>query len=259
MPFPVTPMMVGQGLKAVGGVVQLVDGAIKAKEAKRKAEEAEREMEKQKNLFASLDTSNPYLNMENTMEDLTVNQKEAQFMAQQSQQSQANILQQMRGAAGGSGIAALAQTLANQGALESQKAAASIGAQEAANRQLRAQEASRIQDLEREGEVVSRQAEADKVGTLLGMAAEDAAAQRDAQQQFRTQAIQGLGSAIQGGIGIAGEFGGSESLTDVTNLNQAPLEDPLARANQLQEDSMKRLQGFDLRTQLLNINPRKTD
>ena len=92
MPFPVTPMMVGQGLKAVGGVVQLVDGAIKAKEAKRKAEEAEREMEKQKNLFASLDTSNPYLNMENTMEDLTVNQKEAQFMAQQSQQSQANIL-----------------------------------------------------------------------------------------------------------------------------------------------------------------------
>lgn len=193
------------------------------------------------------------------MEDLTVNQKEAQFMAQQSQQSQANILQQMRGAAGGSGIAALAQTLANQGALESQKAAASIGAQEAANRQLRAQEASRIQDLEREGDVLSRQAEADKVGTLLGMAAEDAAAQRDAQQQFRTQAIQGLGSAIQGGIGIAGEFGGSESLTDVTNLNQAPLEDPLARANQLQEDSMKRLQGFDLRTQLLNINPRKTD
>lgn len=217
MPFPVTPMMVGQGLKAVGGVVQLVDGAIKAKEAKRKAEEAEREMEKQKNLFASLDTSNPYLNMENTMEDLTVNQKEAQFMAQQSQQSQANILQQMRGAAGGSGIAALAQTLANQGALDAQKAAASIGAQEAANQQLKTQEASRIQGLEREGELVSRQAEADKVGTLLGMAAEDAAAQRDAQQQFRTQAIQGLGSAIQGGIGIAGEFGDAKSAVPVAD------------------------------------------
>ena len=216
MGFSVTPMMVGQGLKAVGGVVQLVDGAIKAKEAKRKAEDAEREMEKQKNLFASLDTSNPYLNMENTMEDLTVNQKEAQFMAQQSQQSQANILQQMRGAAGGSGIAALAQTLANQGALDAQKAAASIGAQEAANRQLKAQEASRLQDLEREGEVVSRQAEADKVGTLLGMAASDAAAQREAQQQFRNQAILGLGSAIQGGIGLAGEFGDGTESTDTT-------------------------------------------
>ena len=254
--FPVTPMMVGQGLKAVGGVVQLVDGAIKAKEAKRKAEDAEREMEKQKNLFASLDTSNPYLNMENTMEDLTVNQKEAQFMAQQSQQSQANILQQMRGAAGGSGIAALAQTLANQGALDAQKAAASIGAQEAANRQLKAQEASRLQDLEREGELVSRQAEADKVGTLLGMAASDAAAQREAQQQFRNQAILGLGSAIQGGIGLAGEFSGSElgGSEPLKNLNESPLEDPTARANQLQEDAEKRLQALLPRTQLLQFN-----
>ena len=140
-------------------------------------------------------------------------------MAQQTQQSQANILQQMRGAAGGSGIAALAQTLANQGALESQKAAASIGAQEAANRQLRAQEASRLQGLEREGELVSRQAEADKVGTLLGMAASDAAAQRDAQQQFRNQAIQGLGSAIQGGIGLASEMQSAGSSIDTTSTD----------------------------------------
>ena len=125
----------------------------------------------------------------------------------------------MRGAAGGSGIAALAQTLANQGALESQKAAASIGAQEAANRQLKAQEASRLQGLEREGELVSRQAEADKVGTLLGMAASDAAAQREAQQQFRNQAILGLGSAIQGGIGIAGEMQNAGSSTDTTSVD----------------------------------------
>ena len=165
-----TVAIVGGAIAAAGGVAKAIDGGIKAKEAKKEAEAAEKEMEKQKNLFASLDTSNPYLNMENTMEDLTVNQKEAQFMAQQSQQSQANILQSMRGAAGSSGIAALAQTLANQGALDAQKAAASIGAQEAANQKLRAEEAGRIQDLEREGELVSRQAEKGKVESLLGMA-----------------------------------------------------------------------------------------
>ena len=107
-----TVAIVGGAISAAGGVAKAIDGGIKAKAAKDDAEKAEKEMEKQKNLFASLDTSNPYLNMENTMEDLTVNQKEAQFMAQQNQQSQANILQSMRGAAGSSGIAALAQTLA---------------------------------------------------------------------------------------------------------------------------------------------------
>jgi len=49
------------------------------------------------------------------------------------------------------------------------------------------------------------------------MAASDAAAQRDAQQQFRNQAIQGLGSAIQGGIGLAGEFGGGTESTSTTD------------------------------------------
>tara|TARA_R100000700_G_scaffold1922_4_gene4284 strand:+ start:4845 stop:5633 length:789 start_codon:yes stop_codon:yes gene_type:complete len=209
-----TVAIVGGAIAAAGGVAKAIDGGIKAKEAKLDAERAEKEMEKQKNLFASLDTSNPYLNMENTMEDLTVNQKEAQFMAQQSQQSQANILQSMRGAAGSSGIAALAQTLANQGALDAQKAAASIGAQEAANQKLRAEEASRIQGLEREGELISREAEMGKVSSLLGMAADEAAAARQAQAEFRDQMFEGIsdtGGALMSMGGAKGGVGGSGS------------------------------------------------
>ena len=71
--------------------------------------------------------------MENSFEDLTVNTQQAEFEAQQNQQMQANIMSQMSGAAGGSGIAALAQSMANQGALQASKASASIGAQEAEN------------------------------------------------------------------------------------------------------------------------------
>ena len=42
-------------------------------------------------------------------------------------------MQGLRGAAGGSGIAGLAQALANQGQLQTQRISASIGQQEAAN------------------------------------------------------------------------------------------------------------------------------
>ena len=63
-------------------------------------EAARAEMEKYKDQYKRLDTSNiyagisnPYANMENVMEDLTVNQQQAQFERQMAQQSQANIMQ----------------------------------------------------------------------------------------------------------------------------------------------------------------------
>ena len=90
---------------------------------------------------------NEYAGLENTMEDLTINQQQAQFEAQQGQQQRANIMQQMGGAAGGSGVAGLAQAMANQGQLATQRASASIGQQEAANRMAAAQQAGRLQEM----------------------------------------------------------------------------------------------------------------
>tara|TARA_R100000005_G_scaffold95703_1_gene78331 strand:- start:3 stop:905 length:903 start_codon:yes stop_codon:yes gene_type:complete len=93
--------------------------------------------------------TNPYANIEldtqNVYEDLTVNRQAAEFAKQQSLQTQANIMQNLQGAAGGSGIAGLAQAMANQGQLQAQQASASIGQQEAANQRLAAQGAERIQ------------------------------------------------------------------------------------------------------------------
>ena len=60
-----------------------------------------------------IEITNPYADLqtqfENPFEDLTVNQQQAQFEAQQAAQSRANILDSVRGAAGGSGVAGLAQ------------------------------------------------------------------------------------------------------------------------------------------------------
>jgi len=199
---------VAAGISAVGGIAKAIDGGIKAKKAKKEAAEAQLELDKQKRAFENLDTSNPYQNMENTMEDLTVNQKEAEFLKQQQQQNQANVLQQMRGAAGGSGIAALAQTLANQGSLDAQKAAASIGTQEAANQKLERQEAAKIQSLEREGEIISRNAQAGKISSLMGMAADEVSQAKEAQAAGQQQMIGGITDTLGAASGaLTGQFG----------------------------------------------------
>jgi hypothetical protein len=182
----------------IGNVVGAGLGAWSAhnqqKKAERKADRARKEMNRQKRAFSALDTSNPYLNMENTMEDLTVNQQAAQMQNQQFQQSQANVLGGMRGAAGGSGVAGVAQALAQQGQLAAQQSSADIGRQESANQMARQQMAGQIQSMERQGEVYSRNLERDKVGTLLGMAQQETAAYRDqaaSAQQAKMDAISG--------------------------------------------------------------------
>ena len=126
------------------------------------------------------DMENPYADMENVYEDLTVNQQQAQFQAQQGAQQRANIMQSLRGAAGGTGIAGLAQAMAGQGQLQAQQISASIGAQEARNQQLAARGAANIQQLERQGaavvdlqrrkgEEMLQEAESGRQATLLGM------------------------------------------------------------------------------------------
>ena len=85
-------------------------------------------------------------------EDLTVNQKQAEFQEQRGAQQRANIMGQFRGAAGGSGIAGLAQAMAGQGALQTQQISAQIGQQEAANQRLKAQGAAQVQQMESQRE-----------------------------------------------------------------------------------------------------------
>ena len=142
-------------LVVIGGAAAVKAGAdiyAKNKAAKR-AEEAAIEAKKEEDIqqakleqrmdkYESFKFENPYENMENVYEDLTVNQQQAQFQAQQGSQQRANIMQGLRGAAGGSGIAGLAQAMANQGQLQTQQISASIGQQEAANQRLKAGEAS---------------------------------------------------------------------------------------------------------------------
>tara|TARA_R100001129_G_scaffold147031_3_gene108467 strand:- start:872 stop:1639 length:768 start_codon:yes stop_codon:yes gene_type:complete len=194
-------VLVATGVISAGvGVYNAIQSAEQAKQARNDAKKAQEELDKQKDAFKSLDTSNPYLNMENVMEDLTVNQQAAEFQRSQQLQSQANIMQSMRGAAGSSGIAALAQTLASQGSLDAQKAQASIAQQEQSNMLAERQEAGRIQNLERQGEMISRQAEAQKIGSLMGMAADEVSVARGMEQAAEAQKMQAIQQAAMGTV-----------------------------------------------------------
>ena len=218
-------LLVGAAAVGVGaGVAKAISGAKQKKRARAEEAKAKAEMERQKSAFASLDTSNPYANMENTMEDLTVNQAEADFMRQQQQENQANIMQQMKGAAGGSGVAALAQTLANQGSMDAQKAAISIGKQEAANQMAERQMSANLQQQEAMGERETQRMNISKQSTMLGMAQSDVAGAQQrvaAADQKMWSGISGAAGALSSGLtgmhsaGMfgAGGGGGTEQAT----------------------------------------------
>jgi|TARA_R100000084_G_scaffold106945_2_gene65962 hypothetical protein len=232
-------------LTAVGGLAQVGMSLAQRNKLQSQQQEAQDAFDAQKKIYQGLDTSNVYGNVrnrfqnlgnayegvENAFEDLTVNTQAAEFAAQQSQQSAANILQDMSGAAGGSGIGALAQALANQQTQAAQQASASIGQQEARNQMQAASAQSKIDlmtaqqanqnalmtakgfadtdKLRAEGAYRSQQAEAQKQSTLLGMDASQLANANQAMAQNTAAIAGGIGSVLgglAGGFGVDGKF-----------------------------------------------------
>jgi len=190
-------------IAAAAGVAQIGMALSGSKKRKAEQKKAAAELAQRKSDYENMDTSNPYANMENTMEDLTVNQQQAQFQAQQGQQQRANIMQNMQGAAGGSGIAGLAQAMANQGAQATQQASASIGQQESRNNMATARQAAQNQTMERQGDARSQDMEKDKTETLLGMAQSRKGAADAARQRARDGVMSGIGTVGAAGVGAA--------------------------------------------------------
>ena len=206
------PFTIASIVTTIGTTVfSAIESRRQEKAAKDKEDEARREMNKLKSQYENLDTSNPFLNMENVMEDLTINQKQAEFQKQQFQQSQANILEGFRESAGGSGIAALAQSLSRQGQIAAQRSAASIGAQEAANERARAQMAGQIQGMERQGDVYSRNLERQRISTLLGMSQQETAAYAQQAGMARQQMMSSIASGGQNAASMFAGFGDDTS------------------------------------------------
>lgn len=123
----------------------------------------------QKQEYRSFEFKNPYENLENYYEDLTVNTQAADYQRGMVQQQQANIMQSLKGAAGGSGIAGLAQALANQGIVQAQQISVGIGQQEQQNQMMAMKGASAADMAIRGGDAMVQSAEMQRQSTMLGI------------------------------------------------------------------------------------------
>ena len=167
----------------------------------------------EKSEFQPLDAD--ALKQENIFEDLTVDTQAADYAREQFQQQQANIMQGMRGAAGSSGIAGLAQSLSMQAKDQAKQTQLTIGQQLQQNRRMQMQEQSRLNTQDRQIQIANmegaRQFELDKMSTLMGVAG---------------QRIAGTQGAIAGNqvakgqiLGAVGDIAGSAIGADWSDYN----------------------------------------
>tara|TARA_Y100001937_G_scaffold30242_1_gene43577 strand:- start:1077 stop:1907 length:831 start_codon:yes stop_codon:yes gene_type:complete len=184
----------------VGGIVQFLAGK---KRAKRNTQRTERAFRAEVQNLRNVDVSNPFARISNPYANLTVNQQQARFQAEQGQQALTDILAQQSAAAGGSGIAALAQAMANQRTGQIQQASASIGQQESANAQLRAQGEAQRQMAIARGEQVAQDQRATKASVLTDLAAKEF----QAAQEYEQQLDKALGQGISGLAQMGTSFG----------------------------------------------------
>lgn len=210
------PLMMG-----IGGLANIAGGIIGGGARRREQRAAQAEMQQRMSAYENMQFQNPYAGLQNTMEDLTVNQQQAQFLAQQQQQGMANTMANLQGAAGGSGIAALAQAMSNQQAQNLQAASASIGQQEARNQMAAAQMGGQLQMAEAGGEAQVQQMELGRTQTLLGMSQQRLSAANAARQQATNQLIGGVAGLAGGVLGTIGNMEAADLAGEETSFLSA--------------------------------------
>jgi len=199
--------------------------------------EQQRALDKQKDIYRGMEFKNPYAEIENPFagiqteyenlfEDLKVDTLAAEFQAEQGLQQRADIMQGLRGAAGGAGIAGLAQTMAREGQFQTKQIAAGISQQEMINQRMKAQGALQAQQLEMQaetriatgesaaqmarlgGEQLLQTMEMDRQATLLGIQmGQSAGANAALQQAYSNQLSAGAAMANMYGQQAAGMYG----------------------------------------------------
>ena len=91
---------VSLGLGVIKGASSIIGGAQERNRLKDENKLAQQQYEGMRDDIKSLEITNPYKDLnttfENTFEDMTVNQQQAQFEKQMAQQQQANTLQGLR-------------------------------------------------------------------------------------------------------------------------------------------------------------------
>ena len=205
---------------AAPGIISAIGSIFGRKKRRREQAAARKELEAAKKAFEDIEfvnpyagLTNPYIGMENVYEDATVDTQAADYLREQQQQSQANVMANLKGVAGGAGVAGLAQQMANISTGQARQASAQIAQQERANQQRAMAESSRIDQLQRtgqsqvdiakaQGEAMKKAKEDKRTEMLYGLSIDRMNAADAARRQARAQLTAGMGQAMSGVAGL---------------------------------------------------------
>ena len=209
------------------------------------AQRAEYEAFRFENPYAT--AQNYFAGLENQFEDIGVSTAAADFQMEQGAQQRANIMQQFRGAAGGSGIAGLAQALAQQGTLQARQVSVDISQQQRQGQMMSAQAGMQLQQMAAQGATqrdmmrmqggqMVQQAEFGRQATLLGieyggMAGANAAVQAAYANQMSGFGMQSgmynaqlgmTGQIISGGLQGLGNLSDRKLKKNINKIGKSP-------------------------------------
>lgn len=177
--------------------------------------------------FSAFDFTNPYANLTNRFENLTVDTQAADFQQANLRQNLADVLN-MQSSRGAGTSAANAQALLRQANESTRQASLDIGRQERQNQMTSLNQATQIDRMLAQGENLVQQREFDRLGTLLGMnQAELAGAYAD------INAVRQANIGLVGDLlGAGGEVGSSAILAKA--MSAAAASDERLKENILQ-------------------------
>ena len=154
------------------------------------------------------DLKNSFKGMENRFEELQVSTAAADFQMEQSAQQRSDIMSALTGAAGTSGIAGLAQTLANQGVMAARQASVDIAQQQRQNTLMAAQAGQQIDQQQRQTDMQIQQAVAQGAASA-DMAERGGLSMLQGAEISRQSTLLGMSAGDYGGAnaGVQAAFG----------------------------------------------------
>ena len=204
----------------IGGAASVVGSLVGGGKRRREEKQAEAQQASDLDAVRNFQFTNAFKGLENTAEDLTVNQQASNFQAQQSDQALAQALDAST-ASGGGGGGATALAAAALGS--KQGISAELAGQEQGNQRIRAQQAAQNQQLEAQGEEDLQTQQYEQADSNLALSNSRLANAQEARASATKQLTSGLGSVI-GGVatgGLGGVFGGDKGGDGVSKIGGA--------------------------------------
>ena len=210
--------LIKAGSVLIPGIAKGIGSLFGGRKRRRRERAAMSTYQNELSAYKTFDFTNPYAGLENRMEDLKVATGAAEFQSQQQERALAQGLEALRGTAGGTGVAAIAQALAQQQARGQQQISARLEQQELRNELISAQAQQQLDLQMAKGEDLVQQREFERQSTLLGMSQQELAGAREARAAATSALTEGIGTLAGGFLGYKA-LGGADGVKNLINPN----------------------------------------